>query len=82
MASFDPNKYSGIVNIVGMQPRDIFLLFEVSKANLELITNAMDKCTLAIDSTNPDEIKQEQAFKELFQLFNSLLVDLDKNYGS
>ena len=59
------------MNIVDIQSRDVYVLFEMSLEQIEHLLNYLDHCTVEYDSTQePDMVKADTYVKEHF--FKSL----------
>lgn len=67
-----------VVNLIAVQPRDVYALFEISHKNLGLLVEAMKRCEISIDKQDPKEIQIEEAFQAFFNQMN----DMDKKLGS
>ena len=71
------------MQLVGVQPKDIFCLFEISKADLDKVKFFLDHSQVEYDGSNP---KEKEAIEYITTTFNSVVNEaikgIEDGYGS
>lgn len=71
-----------VFDILAIQERDVYALIEISHKNVNLLTEALNKCQISVDKTVLKDVEIEECFLSFYQQLESLQKRLEEQYGS
>jgi len=68
------------MRIIGIEPRDFYLLFELNTSQIEHLLNFLDRCTVEYDSDKEKHMKEasEYVTEDFFKQLNQVSEELKK----
>ena len=70
------------MNILAIQERDIYVLFEMSQKDIKILRESLSRCQISVDKTIPEDVILEERFFEFYNQLDSLEEQLKAQYGS
>lgn len=66
------------MKVLGIEPRDIYVTFEMSHAQIELTLDFLDKCTIEYDSKTEPKLADAVSYvkNDFFKILNQVSEDL------
>lgn len=66
------------MRVLGIEPRDVYVTFEMSHAQIELTLDFLDKCTIECDSEKEPKLADAVSYvkNDLFAVLNQVSEDL------
>jgi len=66
------------MKVLGIEPRDVYLIFEMSHAQIELTLDFLDKCTIEYDSEQEPKLAEAVSYvkNDFFTVLNQVSEDM------
>jgi len=71
-----------VMNILAIQERDIFVLFEMSHKDIKILRESLSRCQISVDKTIPEDVILEERFFAFYNQLEALEDQLKAQYGS
>lgn len=68
-----------ILRVVNVQPKDVYLTFEISLKNADLMLKGLSQSEISYDVTKPETISAKSAVEEFFKDLNEVVEGLEKD---
>jgi len=68
-----------ILRIISVQPKDVYLTFEISLKNADLVLKGLGQSEIKYDVTVPETVAAKKAVEELFKDLNEVVEGLEKD---
>ncbi|GAF75522.1 unnamed protein product [marine sediment metagenome] len=68
-----------ILKVVNVQPKDMYLTFEISLKNADLVLKGLGQSEIKYDVTEPETVSAKKAVEELFEDLNEVVEGLEKD---
>lgn len=71
------------MEFLGMQPRDVYVLCEFSRTDLQLLETALNNIELTFDGSIPEEQKAaDYLVEKLYPKVQQMLKQIEEEYGA
>jgi len=68
-----------ILRVISVQPKDVYLTFEISLKNADLVLRGLGQSEIRYDVTKPRTLSAKKAVEELFEDLNEVVEGLEKD---
>lgn len=68
-----------ILRVVSVQPKDVYLTFEISLKNADLVLRGLGQSEIRYDVTEPETVSAKKAIEEFFEDLNEVVEGLEKD---